>query len=154
MKLCFLSYRYNNWDALHNEWECEMMDDNTDVYVIPLAYFDKSFDGQPIYSHFDIEQYDEYHSAISIDPAFYSSNIVKYTDELIYVPCFKEDDFMADDVCSVANMREYVSTPVMVNADIIKVQSSTMRDRYIEHLTGWAGDSTRAIWEEKIRVID
>lgn len=181
-EIVFLSYRYKNWDALRNEWENEIKDKNADVYVIPLAYFDKSFDGQPIYSHFDIEQYDkelnamyyknydfatrrpdrvyidfpydEYHSAISIDPAFYSSNIVKYTDELIYVPCFKEDDFMADDVCSVANMREYVSTPVMVNADIIKVQSSTMRDRYIEHLTGWAGDSTRAIWEEKIRVID
>ena len=40
--------------------------------------------------------------------------------------------------------------PALVNADEVILQSENMRKLYISKLTGWLGEGTKYIWEQKI----
>ena len=62
------------------------------------------------------------------------------------------DEIAPDDTRSIHNMRYYVSVPGVVRADRVLVQSEQMRRSYIDYLTQFAGENTKPVWEEKIRV--
>ena len=44
--------------------------------------------------------------------------------------------------------------PGVVRADVVYVQSSNMREVYIQKLTDFAGLTTKKIWEKKIAVAE
>jgi hypothetical protein len=48
-------------------------------------------------------------------------------------------------------MKHYVSMPGVVLAHQVLVQSEGMRQMYVEYLTRFAGEDTRAVWEERVK---
>ena len=94
--------------------------------------------------------YDGWHVSTTVPEAFYSRQLLQYTDKLIYIPWFSLEEFTEDNEREFYNMKYYAVMPGVVNADMVIVQSEGMRENYIEKLTKWAGKATRLLWEEKI----
>ncbi|MBE5847427.1 MAG: hypothetical protein E7300_07060 [Lachnospiraceae bacterium] len=112
----FLPYKASMWDSLESIWMAADADPDCDAYVIPIPYYEKDPNGGlslihyedkdfpdyvPItfYEAFDFEKirpdmifihnpYDEYNYVTSVHPNFYSYNLKKYTDCLVYVPYY------------------------------------------------------------------
>ncbi len=178
LEAVFLPCKASLWDSLESVWEAAKADSACDTYVIPIPYYYKSFNGSfqelrydadcfpdnvPItkYDEFDFEwhrpdmifiqnPYDEYNHAISVYPFFYSRNLKKYTEKLIYIPPFILDEINADDERAFRSMENFVKMPGVLNADKVIVQSESMRQTYIDFLVKTAGENTRELWENKI----
>ena len=95
--------------------------------------------------------YDNWNAAISVPDMFYSLQLRKCTDELIYVAPFAADAFTRQNEREYGNMKYYVTMPGVVYADRILVQSEAMRQVYVERLSEFAGEETKAVWEERIQ---
>lgn len=96
--------------------------------------------------------YDSWNTAVSIPRLFYSENIRKYTDKLVYISPFAADDFFRDNERAYTNMKYYVTMPGVVYADEIYVSSEVMKQIYVTKLTEFAGEDTKAVWEERVRM--
>lgn len=149
MKIVFMPYKAAMWDSLESVWEAANEDEECDAYVLPVPYFDKEPDGSfgtlhdekndfpdyvPVidWQSYDLEQehpdiiffhnpYDEYNKVTSVHPRFYSGELKKYTDRLVYIPYF---------VCYADVKRHYCTTPGVYNADRVIVQSDKICDTY------------------------
>ena len=176
----FLPFKSTAWDILESVWK-KMKDDATyDIYVVPIPYYDRNVMGPvedlhydvenypdyvPIYDYqtFDLEclhpdmifiqnPYDEYNISTSVHPFFYARNVKKYTEYLVYIPYFILDEIAPTDGCAMENTKYFVTTPGVVLADAVIIQSECMREVYIQKLVEFAGEDTRSIWEKKIKV--
>lgn len=96
--------------------------------------------------------YDAWNPAISVPETFYSVNLRKYTDELVYVPPFAVEEYTKANEREYANMRYYVTMPGVVYADKVLVQSEALKQVYIEKLAEFASGATREVWEKRIEV--
>ena len=96
--------------------------------------------------------YDSWNPVISVPEVFYTLNLRKYTDELVYVPPFMVEDYTKSHGREYSNMKYYVTMPGVVYADSVLVQSEALRQMYIERLTEFAGKETRFVWEERVKV--
>lgn len=178
-EVVFLPYKASMWDSLESVWRKMDRDPDVDAYVIPIPYYDKNTDGSvkewhyegtlfPIdvpvidYRNYEFENhfpdevyihnpYDDANYVTSVAPFFYSKNIKNYTDCLIYIPYFvlPEPDINNEEV--LKQMSHFVIVPANIYANKIIVQSENMRQAYIKILTGYMGDETKEIWEEKIK---
>lgn len=174
----FLPFKAGYWGSLESVWLAAVADPDCDVYVIPIPYYYKKYDGTLLDMHyegadfpadvqitpydafdFSLHQpdmifiqnpYDEFNMALSVPPFFYASNIKNYTDKLVYIPYFELAEFNADNYRACYNMQFYCTMPGVVQADHVIVQSEQMKQRYVEKLTEFAGEATKEIWEEKI----
>lgn len=138
----FLPYKASMWDSLESIWQAANEDPDCDAYVIPIPYYDKGEDGSlkemhyegdrypkevPVlkYDEFDFgahrpdmifihNPYDNTNFVTSIHPFFYSKNLKKYTDCLVYVPYYATTGGMseAQSLC-----------PAYIYADYIVIQS-------------------------------
>ena len=177
-EVVFLPYKASMWDSLESVWKAAEEDPDCVAYVIPIPYYDKNMDGSfcqmhderdqypdyvPItkYEDYDFEArhpeiifihnpYDECNFATSVHPFFYSKNLKKFTDKLVYIPYFVLDELNPLDQRAILSMQHFVTVPGVVHADCVVVQSENMRKQYIEALTQFAGVNTRDIWEKKI----
>lgn len=112
----FLPYKVSMWDSLESVWMAADADPDCDAYVIPIPYYDKNKDGSfgtmhyeggqypdyvPVinYEDYDFENrhpdmvffhnpYDQYNSVTSVHPFFYSKNLKRFTDCLVYIPYY------------------------------------------------------------------
>lgn len=174
----FLPYKAALWDSMESIWQAAVADVSCDVYVIPLPYCIKEFDGTlgqicyegeqfPDgvtvigYESFDFalqhpdmifiqNPYDEYNIATTVPTAFYAKKLRKYTDKLIYIPWFVIDEIEEDDMRGNISMDYFCTMPGVVCADYVIVQSEKMREAYIRKLSEFAGENTRKVWEKKI----
>lgn len=65
--------------------------------------------------------------------------------------CDANEWYEAQDVETLLKrMEAHMAMPGAVQSDLVVVQSERMRMDYIDFLTEFAGEDTRAIWEEKI----
>ncbi|MDE6025324.1 MAG: LicD family protein [Lachnospiraceae bacterium] len=177
-EVAFLPFRAKYWDAMKSIWECASMDDTYDTYVIPIPYYEKTalgelgnfyYEGNEFpddmvitgYEDYDFEKrhpdiifiqvpYDEYNYTLSVEPFYYSKNLKKYTDKLIYVPFFELNDNYGQNSCEKKTMEFFCRVPGLVHADKIFVQSEEMREAYVNCLSEFAGEDTKDIWEQKI----
>ena len=62
---------------------------------------------------------------------FFSNNLKKYTNELVYIPYFILDEIEPDDQERINNMKHFVWTPGVINADKVIVQSENMKQIYV-----------------------
>ena len=159
-EVVFLPYKASMWDSLESVWEAADADENTDAYVIPIPYFDKNPDGSfkeehyegdlypknvPItrYDTYDLETrrpdviyihnpYDECNHVTSVHPYFYSKNLRKFTDKLVYIPYFVLPEIEPDDQEAVDNMKHFCFMPGTIFAYQVIVQSEKMRTIYID----------------------
>lgn len=142
----FLPYKASMWDSLESVWRAADADPECDAYVILIPYFDKNPDGSfckmhyeadlfppdvPItrYDAFDFGKhhpdmifihnpYDKANYVTSIHPFFYSDNLKKYTDKLIYIPYYATSGGMSE---------ARALCPVYIHADYIVIQAEGYR---------------------------
>lgn len=179
-EVLFLPFKGDYWNAFEGEYREAMADPDTDVYVVAIPYYYKDYMGRLHDMQFAPEKYpkditlthyDDYDYALrhpdiiyiqnpyddqnietSVPPFFYSDKLLDYTDRLVYIPWFRTNDFTKNDKLEYINMRYYCTMPGVVNADLVILQSETIRNTYIEKLCDFAGEETRKVWEEKLVV--
>lgn len=155
----FLPYKASMWDSMESIWKAADADPDCDAYVIPIPYLDKSPDGSFKKEHYEGEQYpdyvpitrydafdfgkhmpdviyihngyDDWNLVTSIHPNFYSRNLKKYTEELIYVPYFVLGEIDPDNEQSVEGIKHFCFMPGIINADKVIVQSENMKKIYV-----------------------
>lgn len=94
--------------------------------------------------------YDGENPCLSVPPRFYARSLQGYTEELIYLPAFRTDEFGEEDYNDIYNMKHYVTAPGVIYADRVVVQSEQMRGNYLEKLMAFAGEETREHWEKSV----
>ncbi len=156
----FLPYKASMWDSLESVWKAADEDADCDAYVIPIPYYDKDPDGSlremhyeadqypayvPItrYDEYDFEQhrpdmiyihnaYDNWNLVTSVHPGFFSGNLKKYTEKLIYIPYFVLDEVEPDNEQAVENVKHFCFMPGIINVDRVVVQSEDMKKIYVK----------------------
>jgi len=179
-EVVFFPYKASMWDSLESVWMAADADEGTDAYVVPIPYYDKNPDGSfremhyegneypdyvPVtsYEEYDFEErrpdiifihnpYDEFNYVTSVHPRFYSGNLKKFTEKLVYIPYFILGEIKPDDDAAIEGMKHFCINAGVKNADKVIVQSEDMRQVYIKVLTEESGGSeeARAYWENKI----
>ncbi len=177
-EVVFLPYKASMWDSLESVWKAADADPECDAYVIPIPYYDKNPDGSfrevhyegglypdyvPItkYDAYDFENrkpdmiyihnpYDERNLVTSVHPFFYSPNLKRLTNKLVYISYYILGEIEPDNEEAVKGMGRFCAVPAVVNADKVIVQSEKMRQIYINVMSETMGEDTRKIWEEKI----
>ena len=158
-EVVFFPYKASMWDSLESVYLAAKEDPECDAYCVPIPYFDKNPDGSLGQVHYegreypkDIEvidwqsykleerrpdvvyihnPYDEYNYVTSVHPMFYSSNLKKYTDELVYIPYFIMGEPDPNNERDVENIRHFCLQPGVFNADKVILQSEAMRQVYM-----------------------
>lgn len=177
-EIVFLPYKAAMWDSLENVWKKADMDSTCEAKVIPIPYYDKNPDGSfrelhyeaedfpeyvPIthYNEYDFEKnhpdeiyihnpYDECNTITSVHPFFYSINMKKYTEKLIYIPYFVLEEVQLEDKEAIAQLAHFAQVPGVMNADLVIVQSENIRQFYIESMILLTGEKGRKSLEKKI----
>lgn len=138
----FLPYKASMWDSLESVWKAADADQDCDAYVIPIPYYDRNPDGSlkemhyegasypeyvPIinYEEFDFHvhrpdmifihnPYDNMNYVTTVHPFFYSENLKKFTDCLVYIPYYSTAGGMSEG---------QAFCPAYTHADYIVIQS-------------------------------
>lgn len=152
-EIAFFPYKASMWDSMESIYLAAKDDPDCDAYCVAVPYYDlkpdRSF-GQMHYEGYDYPEditvidwekynfeerkpdviyshyaYDDWNLVTSIHPRYYSSNLKKYTDCLVYCPYYS----------TAGGMSEGQKTcPVYFNADYIIIQSSKFRDYFDERI--------------------
>ena len=174
----FLPYKASMWDSLESVWRAADADESCDAYVVPIPYYDRNPDGSfgemhyegdlypedvPVvhYEEYDFEgrhpdvifihnPYDDGNYVTSVHPFFYSGNLKKYTEKLVYIPYFVLREIDPEDRKAVEGMEHFCLCSGVMNADRVIVQSEAMRRIYVDVLTKYTGEEKRACWKERI----
>ncbi len=177
-EIVFLPYKASMWDSLESVWKRVDQDPECDAFVIPIPYFDRKPDGSlgdehyegdqypdyvPItdYNTYDFEvnhpdkiyihnPYDEQNYVTTVHPFFYSKNIKRFTNDLVYIPYFILKDPNPDDREELESIKHFVTTPGVIHSTHVIVQSLVMRNAYINILVQETGEKYREYWENKI----
>lgn len=182
-EVVFIPFKGANWKSLKPFYEKYSNDSSFDVYVVPIPYYYKEFDGTLSDEQYDLSSYpddltlipynnfslefhhpdiifiqnpfDEFNASTSVHPEFYSKKIRNYTEKLVYVPWFETYEFdESEDPRSFKNMESYVLTPGVVYSDAVYLFSESAQRNYVEKLNSWSGNSHHEYWTKKITVMD
>ncbi|MBP3857841.1 MAG: hypothetical protein IK990_19735 [Ruminiclostridium sp.] len=154
LEIAIMPYKACMWDSLESIWKAADDDPDCDVYVVPIPYYarnpDHSFgryhyEGKdfpeyvPIIDHesYDLEKrrpdiiyihnpYDGDNYVTSVDPRYYSYELKKYTDMLVYCPYY----FFAK-----VYSESFIICPGVLNSNKVIVQSNRIKDLYIDVYT-------------------
>lgn len=153
LEMVFLPYKASMWDSLESVWRAADADPDCDAYVAPIPYYDKNPDGSlgtehyegnaypdyvPVvhYNEYDFENrrpdviffhnpYDQFNNVTSVHPFFYSANLKKMTDCLVYIPYY----------CTSGGMNEAQGYAVSYYyADYIVIQTEKYRKYFDPNL--------------------
>jgi hypothetical protein len=152
LEIAFLPYKASMWDSLESVWMAANEDPDCDVYVVPIPYYDRRPDGSfgefhyeggdypenvPIvhYEKYDFKEhcpdiiyihnpYDDLNYVTSVDPRFYSRELKKYTDCLVYIPYF-----VAGYYSSIQSAKRYIPSCIE-HVDLIMLQSNNQKKGY------------------------
>ena len=155
----FLPYKASMWDSLESVWKAADEDVNCDAYVIPIPYYDKNPDGTFCKMHYEADQYpgyvpitrydefdfathrpdviyihnayDHWNLVTSVHPDFFSENLKRYTENLVYIPYFVLNEVEPDNELAVEKIKHFCFMPGIVNADKVIVQSEDMKKIYV-----------------------
>ncbi len=174
----FLPVRAKWWDTMEPLWKAYSTDHEYEVYVLPIFYYDCDFEGNIYDKHderalfpdyvqvsdcekFDFAgihpdvivmqvPYDGHNTAMTVHEFFYSANLLKFTDELVYVP-YLDMDAPAEpgDKASTA-IKAFVQQEGVFNADRVVVRGKALRDFYVESLIEMTGADTASFWNQKV----
>jgi len=152
LKILFLPYKLSMWTAMESIWEAAMKDDECHVSVVPIPYYniaDKdnitmSYEGMEYpkeiniidYRGYDVEKehpeiiiihnpYDNANKITSIPEEYYSKNIKKHTECLVYSPYFT---FSTYDVTKSSFL---FIQPGTLYSDKIIVQSERVKELFM-----------------------
>ena len=176
-EVVFVPYKASMWDSLESVWKAADADPECDAYVVPIPYYDRKPDHSFGELHYEGSEYpdyvpvthynkynfsarkpdviyfhnpyDDFNYVTSVDPRFYSSELKKHTDKLVYIPYFVLDEINPDDINSLEDIAHFVLAPGVLNADEVIVQSENMKKAYINVLLNQFGDT-----EENRKALD
>ena len=159
LEVAFMPYKASMWDSLESVYLAAREDENCETYVVPIPYFDRKADKSLGEMHYegtqcpknipitDWEQYnfeermpdviyihnayDDMNLVTCVHPRFFSSNLKKYTQKLVYIPYFVLEEIDPSDEKKIDGMKHFCFLPGIVNADKVIVQSENMRQIYI-----------------------
>ncbi|MCI8461868.1 MAG: hypothetical protein HFG25_02795 [Lachnospiraceae bacterium] len=186
-EVVFFPYKAAMWDSLESIYLAARKDPNCDAYCVPVPYFDLKPDhsfGQMHYEggeypsgievtdwqKYRFEErkpdviyihnaYDNWNLVTSVHPRFYSENLKRYTDELVYVPYFVLGQINPADEKAAERIKHFCFLPGIVHADRVIVESEAVKKIYVrEYLkaattSGLGGKHLdREYVEEKIQV--
>lgn len=177
-KVVFLPCRVKWWNAMESLWKMAIDNTGVEVHVLPIPYNERNYAGDYLDDHdekdmfpdyvnvqdheeYDFEAehpdvivmqvpYDDFSTAIAVPDYYYSHNLLKCTDELVYVPCFDMDAPVSDGDKAEMSLATLIEQPAVVNADRIVLQSDRMKQVYIKKLVELTGEPTREYWNQKI----
>lgn len=123
-EIAFLPYKASMWDSLESVWKAADEDPQCEAYVVPIPYYDRKadhsfgafhYEGEdfpsyvPVvrYESYELEKrrpdiiyihnpYDGYNSVTSVDSRYYSHELKKYTDTLVYIPYYATTGGMSE----------------------------------------------------------
>lgn len=142
LKIVFMPYKVSMWDCMESVWEAAVSDKDSEVYVVPIPYYERDGEGKvkkecyegklfpeyvPIvnYKAFSLERerpdiiyihnpYDGANYVTSVHPDYFSLNLKRYSDILVYIPYY---------ICGEGGMPEtHKDLPAYSNIDKIIVQ--------------------------------
>ncbi len=153
LEVVFLPYKVSMWDSLESVWMAAQADEGCDAYVVPIPYFDRNQGGDFGQMHYEGESYPEYvpvtnyedydfeerhpdavfihnpydncNYVTSVHPFFYSSNLKRFTDYLVYIPYYSTSGGMSE------GQRR---CPAYYQADLIVIQAEKYRKFFDEAL--------------------
>lgn len=181
-EVVFMPYKSEHWKWMEPLWLAMSESESISTFVMPIPYYTKNEIGElkdfkyeggllpdyvPItaFDQYDLEArhpakiiiqnvYDQFDTAISVPPFFYTERIKRFTDCLTCVPDFIVDEFSSEDGRAKFNMDFYCTSPGVINADEVYVQSYNMHNRYLEKLIEFAGEDTKELWKKKIKPVN
>ena len=158
-EVVFFPYKASMWDSLESVYLAAKEDPECDAYCVPIPYYDRNPDrslGQMHYEgneypknievidwqSYNFEErkpdviyihnpYDDWNLVTCVHPRFFSSNLKKYTEKLVYIPYFVLQEIEPDDQRTIDNMKHFIWTPGVINADKVIVQSEKMKQIYV-----------------------
>ena len=91
--------------------------------------------------------------ALTVPEILYSDNLIKFTNELAYVPCF--DTLVPDDDNDkiIAALLSLIEQPVVVNADRIILKHEKIKEIYLNTLTSLTSPAHREYWNNKLSLM-
>jgi len=153
-EVLFLPYNASMWDSMESVWMAVRDDEECLVYVVAIPYFEKNPDGSfgkmhyegqeypeevPItdWREYNVEErkpdviyiqnpYDNWNLVTSVPPQYFSGELKKHTDMLVYLPYF----------VGIGNRVQghLCVTPGVMNADRVIVESEKVRKVYIKNI--------------------
>ena len=178
-QILFLPCKAEWWHSMEKEWREAVADPMNEVHVIPVPYTagDK-MTGVPEVEHDDSALFPEYvdltalseydigerhpdiiyiqnpfdgwSTVLDVPDGLYSRNLLRFTDQLILLPCFDLDDPVDEDDRRTEALKTLIEQPPVLYSDKVVVRSEAMRGTYIRRLTELAGNQD--YWEAKIQV--
>lgn len=146
-EIVFLPYKASMWDSLESIWRTAAADqEHCNTYVVPIPYAERDNDGTVRQWHNEMDQfpsdvpvmdyrifdlgrlhpdviyihnpYDGENFVTSLDAAYYSENLKKYTELLIYVPYYATSGAMgeAQSLCPAYRHVDYI----VIQADCVR----------------------------------
>lgn len=158
-EVVFLPYKASMWDSLESVYLAAREDETCDAYVVPIPYYDLNADGSfgemhyegmeypnnieiTHYGDYNLKErhpdviyihnpYDNCNVVTSVPEQYYSKNLKKYTECLVYIPYFVLNEIEPDDQNAIDSMKHFCFLPGVIWADKVIVQSEKMRQIYI-----------------------
>lgn len=155
IEIVFLPYKSSMWDSMESVWRATKQDENCICSVVPIPYFELNGNGIPPtlcyegdnfpndvpivqYSLYDIKKhhpdiiyfhnpYDGYNYVTQVEETYFSSNLSKYTNMLVYIPYF-----VAGAYSNVKNAEAICLTPGSKNANRVIVQSELHKELFVK----------------------
>ncbi|WP_051620645.1 CDP-glycerol glycerophosphotransferase family protein [Paenibacillus sp. UNC451MF] len=149
-EIAFLPYKAEMWDALDSVWRAVSADPSCIVRTIPIPYYtfdsqgeavSAEYDGDRFPSYVEVTHYNDYDLSLQrpdvifihnpyddcntvtmVHPHFFSSNLINYTDKLVYIPYY----------VSLGKLVHSFRLPSYKNAWKIFVQSESTRQEFLE----------------------
>ena len=177
--IVFLPYKASMWDSLESIWKAAFEDkEHCNTYVIPIPYAERNPDQTVAAWHCEVDQYPEYvpvldyrkvdlaemhpdiifihnpydncNALTSVDAEYYSDRLKEYTDKLVYVPYFVAKEIKPGDKDLEELIASLITTPGVLNADLVVTQSENIRQVYINVLLRYTNQQDRKYWEQRI----
>ena len=177
--MVFLPYKASMWDSLESIWSAAYEDkEHCNAYVVPIPYADRKPDQTVAKWNYEADQfpkyvpildwqkinlaemhpdaifihnpYDNCNGLTSVGSEYYSDELKKYTDKLIYVPYTVLTDTKPGNFEAEEKLAHYITAPAILNADLVFVQSEDMRQVYINVLMRHTDQKNRKYWEQHI----
>lgn len=154
IEVVFMPYKVSMWDCMESVWKEAKNDPNCNCYVVPIPYFELDSQGNVIeecyegnkfskeiditpYNLYNLESrqpdiiyihnpYDGCNRLTRIDSRYFSSNLSKYTNMLVYIPYFVSGSYF-----NIADQANFSIIPGPLHAKKVIVQSDVDKNLYI-----------------------
>lgn len=178
-EIVFFPYKASMWDSLESVYLAAKEDPGCDAYCVPIPYYDRNPDGSFGQIHYEGREYpknievidwqtykleerrpdvvyihnpyDECNYVTSVHPMFYSSNLKKYTDELVYIPYFVLGEVDPKDEGAVNGVRHFCLLPGVFNAHKVILQSEAMAEIYMNEYIKAAREQGVSVNKEALK---